>query len=161
MNNAILTDSVIYEALRDSIAKAFFTPVTVYDSYGNITTSYGGQAYEVVQKVLQSPRFIGLQEVIVGEIAEREEEFRSIVETEWRKKIAQSLDIIVGKHSYNSYQDIIDRHLRKCAEMIVQEELQDNPALHEKIRQQVTFENYTLRINVNVTVEPAPEVAKA
>lgn len=158
MNNAILTDSVIYEALRDSIAKAFFTPVTVYDSNGNVNTTYGGQAYEVVQKVLQSPRFIALQEVLVGDIAERREEFRSIVETEWRKKIAKCFDEIVG-NSYNSYENRIKEYLRDFSEKIIKEELQANPALHEKIRQQVTFENYTLRINVNVTVEPATETA--
>lgn len=149
-------DSVLYDALRESLTNAFFTPVTRYEN--GHTTSYGGQASDVVKKVLESPQFKALEDSIVGDIAKRKEEFRSIIETEWRKKIAESFAKEVGAY-YSGYQYMIKQHLQNIAEPIIQEELKNNLALHEKIRQQINFENYKLRINVNVTVEPATETA--
>lgn len=145
-----MQDSIIFEALKQSIVDAFFKQQQYYNQSGGYT-SYGGQAVQLVEKILAYPEMKELISDVAGDVNKNKEKLREEVNNGIKGKVAVAIEDHM-KGVYYSISEAVKKEVHVLYSDTVKEILMSNPVFIEKIKQQANSEDYTFNINVSVSI---------
>jgi len=142
------SDSVIFESLKLAVVEAFFKQQHYYSSNGG-TTYYGGQAVEVVKKIVESKDFKELTDSLQKMLIDSKKDWEEIAIAEMvphvkrkAQEITQSWDFKDGLYS------LLNKEALEQAKVL----FANDPVLKEKIAKAVGSQKYTVEFDIRVKI---------
>jgi len=140
-------DSYIFAALKLAIMDAFFRQQSYY--HNGQYTQYGGQAVDMVKRILESKEFKDATDEIVKMLISRKSEWEEVAIAEMvpyvkrkAQEITQTWDFKDGLYS------ILNKEALEQARVL----FANDPVLAEKVRKAVSSKDYTVKFDVRVEI---------
>lgn len=155
-------DNIIFEGMKFAIIEAFFKQQNYWNPQMNYTTYYGGQAVEIITKVMESPEFKALTDEIQKDLVARKSEFEDFAVAAVKAKAESSLESILKDGSYNSVSTTIRKLMigqttNVCREIVESSEPL-KAAAREAVEKKIGAGDWDIKITVSVSVTDKPEV---
>jgi len=144
-----MKDSVIFEALKVAILRAFFVAQPVMDAQGNQVYT-GGQISEVVRQIMESSEMKKLVEKLAEGVLKKKDIIEKKVLKELESYVKERTESLIKcEYSMDSW---IKEVMNEIAKPVIEEALQKDQKLKDRIAKQVNIEDYNLDINVSVNI---------
>lgn len=149
------TDSMILSALKLALVEGFFQQQHFYSPNGG-SSYYGGQATQMVQKLMESKEFKDMLMELQNLILSKKEEWEQLALRISRPYVEQRARQIADSWDFK---DGLQSLLHKAATEQAKAIFENDPVLKEKIAKAVSSQKYTVEfdIRVKITEERAPQ----
>lgn len=141
-------DSYIFAALKYAIVEAFFKQQVYYPPGGAYVT-YGGQAAELVDRIMKDGQFQVLINQIGNSIMANKEEWKNIAMSKMIPKVEE-----LGANMVHNYdlRDALSSTLNKVALEQAKVAFENDPVLKEKIAKAVSSQKYTVEFDIRIKI---------